>query len=102
MSVQWEAQLDAVLQEAEWIASDYMPTFEEYFNNAKVSFGYRVATLQPILTLDILLPYHILQEIDFPSRFNELAWSMLRLRGDTRTYKVTTSISRTINQYEAK
>lgn len=83
----WEDYFEAYLQEAKWISSGYLPTFEEYFENGKASFGFRVAALQPILTLDVPLPDHILQGIDFPSRFNELATSFLRLRGDTRTYK---------------
>jgi hypothetical protein len=87
-AVQWEAVFDAFLEEAKWISSGYIPTFEEYLENGKVSFGYRAATLQPILTLDVPLPLHILQEIDFPSRFNDLAASILRLRGDVCGYKV--------------
>lgn len=83
----WEDYFEAYLQEAKWISSGYLPTFQEYFENGKASFGFRVATLQPILTLEVPLPEHILQGIDFPSRFNELATSFLRLLGDTRTYK---------------
>nr|AAK83565.1 (-)-4S-limonene synthase [Abies grandis] len=83
----WEALFDTFIQEAKWISSSYLPTFEEYLKNAKVSSGSRIATLQPILTLDVPLPDYILQEIDYPSRFNELASSILRLRGDTRCYK---------------
>nr|ADU85930.1 (+)-sabinene synthase [Picea sitchensis] len=82
-----EDYIGAYLKEAEWISMVYLPTFEEYFKNGKVSSGHRIATLQPILTLDIPFPHHILQEIDFPSKFNELACSILRLRGDTRCYQ---------------
>jgi hypothetical protein len=77
--VEWEPLFDAFLEESKWILSGYLLTFEEYLDNEKVSFGYRATTLQPILTLDIPLPLHILQEIDFPSRFNDLASSILRL-----------------------
>nr|AAS47697.1 E,E-alpha-farnesene synthase [Picea abies] len=87
----WEALFDAFLEEAKWISSGYLPTFEEYLENGKVSFGYRAATLQPILTLDIPLPLHILQQIDFPSRFNDLASSILRLRGDICGYQAERS-----------
>jgi len=55
---------------------------------SSLSSGHRIATLQPILTLDIPFPDHVLQEIDFPSKFDDLACSILRLRGDTRCYKV--------------
>lgn len=83
----WEAHLDSFMEEAKWISSGCLPTFKEYYENGKVSSGYRTATLQPIFTLDAPLPDNIVQEIDFPSRFNDLASSFLRLRGDTRCYK---------------
>ena len=87
-AVQWEALFDAFLVEAKWISSGYLPSFNKYLENDKVSFGYRAATLQPILTLDIPFPPQILQEIDFPSKFNDLASSILRLRGDVCGYQV--------------
>eukprot|EP00253_Pinus_taeda_P007604 PITA_07604 len=88
---QWEAVFDAFMEEAKWMSSGYIPTFEEYLENGKVSFGYRAATLQPILTLDIPLPLHVLQEIDFPSSFNDAASSILRLRGDVCGYQAERS-----------
>jgi hypothetical protein len=86
--VQWEDYIDSYMKEVEWISSGCLPSFEEYYENGKVSFGYRISKLQPILTLDIPFPDHILQEIDFSSRFNSLAAGILRLKGDTRCYKV--------------
>nr|O24474.1 RecName: Full=Myrcene synthase, chloroplastic; AltName: Full=Aggmyr; Flags: Precursor [Abies grandis]AAB71084.1 myrcene synthase [Abies grandis] len=83
----WEAYFDSYMEEAKWISNGYLPMFEEYHENGKVSSAYRVATLQPILTLNAWLPDYILKGIDFPSRFNDLASSFLRLRGDTRCYK---------------
>jgi hypothetical protein len=83
-----EAYIDSYMKEAKWISSGFLPTFEEYLDNGKVSFGYRIGTLQPILTLDIPFPHHILQEIDFPSRLNDLAGSILRLKGDIHSYQV--------------
>nr|AAX07267.1 (-)-alpha-pinene/(-)-camphene synthase [Pseudotsuga menziesii] len=83
----WEACLDSYLQEAKWIATGYLPSFEEYYENGKVSSAHRVCTLQPILTLDIPFPDHILKEVDFPSKLNDLACAVLRLRGDTRCYQ---------------
>jgi len=83
----WEDYLDSYMQEAKWIATGYLPTFEEYYENGKVSSGHRVAALQPILTMDIPFPPHILKEVDFPSKLSDLACAILRLRGDTRCYK---------------
>ena len=91
MPVQWEAYVDADMTQSKWNSSGYLPMFEEYLDNGKVSSGYRITILQPILTLDIPLPLHILQEIDFPSKLNDLACSILRLKGDTRSYKVLSS-----------
>jgi len=83
----WEAHLDSYLKEAKWISSGYLPSFEEYLDNAKISSGFRTSILQPILALGDPLPHHILQEIDFPSKFNDFASAILRLKGDTRCYK---------------
>ena len=88
VTVQWEAYFDSYMKEAKWISSGYLPTFEEYLDNGKISFGSRIATLKTILTLGDPLPHHILQEIDFPSKFNDLVCAILRLKGDTRCYKV--------------
>lgn len=83
----WEAYLDSYMKEAEWISTGFLPTFEEYYENGKISFGYRISMLQPILSMDIPFPHHILQEIDYPSRFSSLAAGILRLKGDTRCYQ---------------
>ena len=88
LCVQWEDYLDSYMQEAKWIATGYLPTFEEYLENRKVSSGHRISALQPMLTMDIPFPPHILKEVDFPSKLNDLACAILRLRGDTRCYKV--------------
>ena len=85
---QWEDCIDSFMQEAKWIATGELPTFEEYYENGKVSCAHRIAALQPILTTDISFPHHILKEVDFPSKLNDLASAVLRLRGDTRCYKV--------------
>nr|O24475.1 RecName: Full=Pinene synthase, chloroplastic; AltName: Full=(-)-(1S,5S)-pinene synthase; AltName: Full=Agg-pin1; AltName: Full=Beta-geraniolene synthase; Flags: Precursor [Abies grandis]AAB71085.1 pinene synthase [Abies grandis]AIF29188.1 pinene synthase [Expression vector pAPG2]AIF29194.1 pinene synthase [Expression vector pAPG1] len=83
----WEAYIDSYMQEARWIATGYLPSFDEYYENGKVSCGHRISALQPILTMDIPFPDHILKEVDFPSKLNDLACAILRLRGDTRCYK---------------
>lgn len=85
--VQWEDYLDSYMQEAKWIATGYLPTFKEYLENGKVSSGHRISALQPMLTMGIPFPPHILKEVDFPSKLNDLACAILRLRGDTRCYK---------------
>ncbi|GLJ09965.1 hypothetical protein SUGI_0119250 [Cryptomeria japonica] len=84
----WEAYIDALLQEAEWLASGFIPSLDEYLENGKVTAGSRAVTLQPILSLDVPISNEILKEIHYPSRFDELFCLALRLRGDTRTFKV--------------
>nr|UNY86182.1 (-)-limonene synthase [Pinus armandii] len=83
----WEVYFESYIQEAKWIATGSLPTFEEYLENGKPSSAYRAAALTPILTLDVPLPERVLRGIDFPSTFNDLASTFLRLRGDTRCYK---------------
>ncbi|KAH9300808.1 hypothetical protein KI387_012391, partial [Taxus chinensis] len=83
----WGAYINAMMQEAEWIVVGYIPPLKEYLENGKVSSASCIITLQAILTLDALLPENILREIDYPSRFDELAGLVLRLRGDARTFK---------------
>ncbi|XP_057872931.2 alpha pinene synthase, chloroplastic-like [Cryptomeria japonica] len=83
----WEAYLNALTKEAQWIVDGYIPSLEEYLENGVPSSAYRVTMLQPILTLDAVLSDDIIQEIDYPSKFNELLCLSLRLKGDTRTFK---------------
>ncbi|XP_059072447.1 alpha pinene synthase, chloroplastic isoform X1 [Cryptomeria japonica] len=83
----WEAFLDSYMQEAEWLATSYIPTFEEYLENAKISGGARIVILQPLLTLDAVLPDTLLPKIDFPSRFNELLALTFRLSNDINSFK---------------
>ncbi|GLJ05579.1 hypothetical protein SUGI_0020660 [Cryptomeria japonica] len=83
----WEAYIDAMMQEAEWLATRYIPTLAEYIENGTLSSGTRGATLQPVLTIDEILSKNILPKIDYPSRFNDLLSLSLRLRGDMKSFK---------------
>ncbi|XP_059072647.1 alpha pinene synthase, chloroplastic-like [Cryptomeria japonica] len=82
----WDDYLDAVMQEAQWIANGHIPNLKEYVENGRESSGSRTTTLQSLLTLDAL-PENEIQNIDHPSKFNYLFGLTLRLRGDTRTFK---------------
>eukprot|EP01018_Ginkgo_biloba_P025704 Gb_31103 [translate_table: standard] len=68
----WEVYIGAYLQEAEWIAEEYVPTMEEYIENGINSVDLGVLTLHCILLLNQPLTDHILREIDMPSRFHRL------------------------------
>nr|QHZ00920.1 terpene synthase 13 [Taiwania cryptomerioides] len=83
----WEVFIDSYMREAEWLAMGYTPSLEEYLENGKVSAGSRVVTLHLILSLDVPLSDDVLKEINYPSRFDELLFLILRLRDDTRTFK---------------
>lgn len=54
--MQWEACIDAYMQEARWLAEGHIPTLDEYLETGAHSSAFRVVTLQPLLTLDAHLP----------------------------------------------
>nr|AIO10962.1 terpene synthase [Taiwania cryptomerioides] len=83
----WETYIDAMMQEAEWNATRHIPTLAEHIENGIVSSGKRATTLQPILTVDGILPESILQKVDYPSRFDKLLGFSLRVRGDIKSFK---------------
>ncbi|GLJ05738.1 hypothetical protein SUGI_0024250 [Cryptomeria japonica] len=82
----WYDYLDAMLQEVKWLSSGYTPNLKTFLENGKVSSASRAATLQSLLTLDVL-PEDVLQKVDYPSRFNDLLGLTFRLLGDIRTFK---------------
>ncbi|XP_059072444.1 alpha pinene synthase, chloroplastic-like isoform X2 [Cryptomeria japonica] len=83
----WEGYADAMMQEAEWLATSHIPTLEEHIENGTVSLGTRATTLQPVLTIDEILSDNILPKIDYPSRFMDILCVSLRLRGDIKSFK---------------
>ncbi|GLJ31921.1 hypothetical protein SUGI_0642510 [Cryptomeria japonica] len=84
----WEIFLASFMQEADWLSIGHIPTFEEYLENGKISAGGQILILQPLLTLDALLPDKLLPKIDFPSRFNETLAKTFRLSNDINSFKV--------------
>ena len=42
MPMQWEAYVDGDMNEVKCDSSGYLPMFEEYLDNGKFSFGYRI------------------------------------------------------------
>ncbi|XP_059072438.1 alpha pinene synthase, chloroplastic-like [Cryptomeria japonica] len=83
----WEGYANAMMQEAEWLATSHIPTLAEHIENGTVSSGTRATTLQPVLTIDEILSENILPKIDYPSRFMDLLCMSLRLRGDIKSFK---------------
>ncbi|GLJ05587.1 hypothetical protein SUGI_0020780 [Cryptomeria japonica] len=83
----WEAYIDAMMQEVEWLTKRHMPNLVEHIGNGKVSSGTRATTLQPILTIDGIISKTILQKIGYLSRFNDILCLSLRLRGEIKSFK---------------
>lgn len=83
----WKRFLEAYLQEAEWIATGRVPTFNEYIKNARASTGMCIANLIPLLLMGELLPNDILEQIHSPSKIQELSELTIRLTDDLRDFE---------------
>ena len=86
--VQWERYLESYLQEAEWIATGYVPSFDEYLKNGQASSGMSVLNLIPLLLMGQILPDDILQQIFYPSKIHELLELTVRLKDDITDFEV--------------
>lgn len=83
----WERCAKAYLQDAEWIATKHVPTFNEYMENGKASAGTCLLNLYPLVLLGELLPDDILEKIYYPSKIHELLELMGRLSDDVRDFQ---------------
>lgn len=83
----WLRYLESYLQEAEWIATGYVPTFNEYIKNALASSGMCIVNLIPLLLMGQLLPNNILEQIHSPSKIQELSELTIRLIDDLRDFQ---------------
>jgi len=85
---QWQRYLESYLQEAEWIATAHMPTFNEYIKNAHASSGMCIINLFRLLLMGQLLPYNVLEQIYSPSKMQELSEFTARLIDDLKDFEV--------------
>lgn len=76
------------MQEAEWIATGYVPTSDEYIRNAIPSSGMGIVNLFPLLLLGQLLPNNVLEQIYSPSKMQELSELTVRLIDDLKDFEV--------------
>lgn len=83
----WVRFLESYLQEAEWIATGYVPTFNEYIKNAGTSSAMCIINLIPLLLMGQPLPNNILQQIHSPSKIQELSELTIRLIDDIRDFE---------------
>ncbi|GLJ48427.1 hypothetical protein SUGI_1022160 [Cryptomeria japonica] len=83
----WEIQLASYNKEAKWVEDKYMPSFEEYMENAKVSMGPATIVLTSALLTGDLLSDEELSKMGHDSKFIQLMVSTGRLVCDTKTYQ---------------
>jgi hypothetical protein len=83
----WERYLESYLQEAEWIATGYVPSFDEYLKNGQASSGMSVLNLIPILLMGQILPDDILKQIFSPSKIHGLLELTVRLKDDITDFE---------------
>jgi len=80
------------MKEAEWSAAKYVPSFDEYIENASVSIGLGTAVLISALFTGELLTDDVHSKIGHGSRFLQLMGFTGRLANDTKTYQVPTAL----------
>ncbi|KAJ7553191.1 hypothetical protein O6H91_06G087400 [Diphasiastrum complanatum] len=83
----WEDLLSAYIVEAEWSERKYVPKFDEYVENAKVSIALGTVLLNAIFFCGEVLSDDILQQVDFRSNFLHLVCLTGRLINDTKTFE---------------
>lgn len=77
-------------EEAEWLASEYVPSLEEYIKNGIISIGQRILLVSGVLLMEgQLLSQEALEQLDYPGRrvLTELNSIITRLADDIHTYK---------------
>jgi hypothetical protein len=87
LKAKWQRYVESYLQEAEWIATRHVPSFNEYIKNARASSGLCLLNLFPLLLMGQLLPNNILSQIHSPSKIHELSELTSRLIDDLRDFE---------------
>lgn len=77
-----------MMQEAEWHASENIPSLIEYLGNEKVGSRAWEAILQPLLRVDGILQKNIIPKLDYPSRVNDLLCLCLKLKENIKSFEV--------------
>ena len=78
----------AYTKEAEWSQAKYVPSFDEYIENASVSIALGTVILISALFTGEILSDDVLSKIGRESRFLQLMGLTGRLVNDTKTYEV--------------
>ena len=80
--------MEAYTKEAEWSQAKYVPSFDEYIDNAIVSASLRIVVLISALFTGEILKDEVLSKIGHGSKFLHLMGLTGRLVNDTKTYQV--------------
>ncbi|KAH9317858.1 hypothetical protein KI387_019627 [Taxus chinensis] len=83
----WETQLASYTKEAKWVQDKYVPSFEEYMENGKVSVGLATIVLTSALFTGEILSDEVLSKMGYESKFLQLMVSTGRLVIDTKTHQ---------------
>uniref|UniRef100_A0A0G7ZNV0 Putative terpene synthase, PgTPS10 n=1 Tax=Picea glauca TaxID=3330 RepID=A0A0G7ZNV0_PICGL len=86
----WEDYLQGYYEEADWLASEYVPSLEEYIKNGIISIGQRILLVSGVLLMKgQILSQEALEQLDYPGRrvLTELNCIITRLADDIHTYK---------------
>eukprot|EP00253_Pinus_taeda_P004977 PITA_04977 len=86
----WEDYILGYYEEAEWLASQYVPSLEEYIKNGIISIGQRTLLVSGVLLMKgQILSREALEQLDYPGRRvpTELNCIITRLADDIQTYK---------------
>ena len=79
----------AYTKEAEWSEAKYVPSFDEYIENASVSIALGTVVLISALFTREILSDDVLSKIGRESKFLQLMGLTGRLVNDTKTYEVS-------------
>lgn len=82
-----EIQLAAYSREAEWSEAKYVPSYDEYIENATVSISIGAVVFISALFTGEILTDDVLSKIDHRSRFLHLLGLTGRLANDSKTYQ---------------
>ncbi|MEV2420359.1 hypothetical protein ABNE98_21720, partial [Paenibacillus larvae] len=84
----WKSYIEAYMQEAEWIASNHIPGFDEYLMNGVKSSGMRILMIHALILMDTPLSDEILEQLDIPSSKSQALLSLItRLVDDVKDFE---------------
>ncbi|XP_057849806.2 sesquiterpene synthase Cad [Cryptomeria japonica] len=84
----WKSFISSYMQEAEWIASNHTPGFDEYLMNGTKSSGMRNLLVHSLILMNIPLSDEMLAQLDIPSsKLQDLVSLTTRLVDDIKDFE---------------